>query len=94
MSGLRLGCCISAHGFGHAARTAAVIQSLAELTPLHCMVVSQVPPWFFQSSLPCPFIQYPWPIDVGLVQLSALREDLPATVRALRRSLLANRSAG
>lgn len=85
MSGLHLGCCISAHGFGHAARTAAVIQALAELTPVHCTVVSQVPPWFFQSSLPCSFIQYPWQTDVGLVQLSAFREDLPATVRELGR---------
>ena len=52
---------------------------------MHCTVVSQVPPWFFRNCLPCPFIQYPWPTDVGLVQLSALREDLPATVRALRK---------
>jgi hypothetical protein len=83
MSALRLGCCVSAHGFGHAARTAAVLQALAQLTPVHCTVVSQVVPWFFRNSLPCPFIQYPWPVDVGLVQQSALREDLPATVRAL-----------
>lgn len=29
MAVFRLGCCISAHGFGHAARTAAVVQELA-----------------------------------------------------------------
>jgi len=85
MSGLRLGCCVSAHGFGHAARTAAVLHALAELAPVHCTVVSQVPLWFFQSSLPCPFIQYLWQTDVGLVQPSALREDLPGTVRELAR---------
>lgn len=85
MSLLRLGCCISAHGFGHAARTAAVILALAELTPVHCTVVSQIPHWFFRSCLPCPFVHYPWQTDVGLVQLSAFREDLPATVRALRK---------
>ncbi|MHB8809346.1 MAG: hypothetical protein ACYC9M_04960 [Desulfobulbaceae bacterium] len=85
MSVLRLGCCISAHGFGHAARTAAVIQALAALTPVHCTVVSQVPPWFFRSCLPCPFTQYSWQADVGLVQLSAFREDLPATLRELSR---------
>lgn len=85
MSGLRLGCCVSAHGFGHAARTAAVLQALAELAPVHCRVVSQVPLWFFQNSLPCPFIHYPWQTDVGLVQQTALREDLPATVKELKK---------
>lgn len=82
---LRLGCCISAHGFGHAARTAAVIQALAEQAPLHCTVVSRVPPWFFKNSLPCPFTHFSWQTDVGLVQRTALREDLPATVRELSR---------
>jgi hypothetical protein len=83
MSGLRLGCCVSAHGFGHAARTAAVIQALAGQAPLHCTLVSQVPSWFFKNTLPCPFTHFPWQTDVGLVQQTALREDLSATVREL-----------
>lgn len=85
MSGLHLGCCVSAHGFGHAARTAAVIQALAEQAPLHCTLVSQVPPWFFKNTLPCPFTHFSWQTDVGLVQRTALREDLPATLRELSR---------
>lgn len=83
MAGLHLGCCVSAHGLGHAARTAAVIQALAALLPLQCTVVSRVPAWFFRTTLPCPFSHHPWQTDVGLVQESALHEDLPATVRAL-----------
>ncbi|HBI16043.1 MAG TPA: hypothetical protein DDY20_11105 [Desulfobulbaceae bacterium] len=83
MSGLHLGCCVSSHGFGHAARTSAILQALAELAQVRCTVVSLVPHWFFQSSLPCPFTYYPWQSDIGLVQKSALREDLPATVREL-----------
>ncbi|MFZ5797947.1 MAG: hypothetical protein ACYCYR_07515 [Desulfobulbaceae bacterium] len=83
MAGLRLACCISAHGFGHAARTAAVLQALAELTPVECILVSTIPSRFFQRSLSFPFALHPWQTDVGLVQRSALQEDLPATVREL-----------
>lgn len=51
--------------------------------PIHCTVVSPVPSWFFRNSLSCPFSYYPWQTDVGLVQQSALHEDIPATVRVL-----------
>lgn len=75
---------ISAHGFGHAARAAGIMQALFELRPdLSFEIFSAVPSWFFEESLECKFRQHYLECDVGLVQRSALQEDLPATLSRL-----------
>ncbi len=48
-------------------------------------VLSTVPEWFFAASLSTPFRHVPRATDVGLVQRSALVEDLAATVEAVER---------
>ena len=81
----RLVALVSPHGFGHAARTAAVLAALAELAPETTLEIwSTVPEWFFRDSLGSIRFDYRKSLhDVGLVQRTALAEDLPATVAAL-----------
>ncbi len=75
---------VSAHGFGHAARSCAVIQALARIRrDLHFHILTTVPRWFFADSLIVPFTMHRLKTDVGLVQRTPLEEDLPATVRRL-----------
>ncbi|HHB76404.1 MAG TPA: hypothetical protein ENK84_07655, partial [Desulfobulbus sp.] len=80
---LRIGCCITPHGFGHAARAAAVMEAVAKLVPAEFIIVTTVPRWFFSQSLSVPFSYNRLTTDVGLVQKSSLDEDMQATLRAL-----------
>ena len=81
---LHLGCCVSGHGYGHAARASAVIAALARGGPLTCTLLSDVDPRFFAASLPgIDLVQHRVRTDIGLVQKSALHADLAATLRAL-----------
>ena len=80
---LRLGCCISAHGFGHAARTLAVMEALSKLAPLQCTITTLVPEWFFRSSYPGQLSYHAIQTDVGTVQRSPFEEDIPRTLREL-----------
>ena len=80
---LRIGCCITPHGFGHAARTAAILEALGRRRPVHGVVVTLVPRWFFADSLSMPFSYHQLTTDIGLVQKNSLEEDLPATLQAL-----------
>ena len=80
---LRIGCCISGHGFGHATRAIAVLQALSRQQKVVLTIVSTVPAWLFAESLNVPFTLHAEAVDVGLVQHSALAEDLPATLQAL-----------
>ncbi len=83
---MRLAVFVSPHGFGHAARSAAILAALRELEPaLEVTLFTSVPRWFFQESLGVPFDYRELVCDVGLVQKSALEEDLPATVERLER---------
>ncbi|MFN7943371.1 MAG: hypothetical protein U0X73_17395 [Thermoanaerobaculia bacterium] len=78
--------CVSPHGFGHAARAAAVLAALARRAPgLELEIWSAVPEWFFRESLATPFRYRAIALDVGLVQRSAVEEDPAATVEALER---------
>jgi hypothetical protein len=80
----RVGCCITPHGLGHAARACAVMQALAELVPVCFEIVSTVPAWFFSESLPgISYRLHPLACDIGLVQSSPLQEDLEQTIRLL-----------
>lgn len=83
MEEYRVGYCITSHGFGHAARSIAVMEALSRLVNVHFTLAGMVPEWFFRSSYSGPFSTYPVQTDVGLVQVSAMEVDLPATVREL-----------
>jgi uncharacterized protein (TIGR00661 family) len=76
---------ISPHGFGHAARAAAVMAALREFDPtIWFEIFTQVPPWFFASSLGDAFNHHALLTDIGLVQKNSLAEDLPETLRRLK----------
>jgi hypothetical protein len=78
---------VSPHGFGHAARAAAVANALAARhSAIHVHVFTTVPRWFFEESLVAGFSYYPCESDVGLVQASPLVEDPVATVERLEAS--------
>jgi UDP:flavonoid glycosyltransferase YjiC (YdhE family) len=79
----RIGCCISGHGFGHATRAIAVMQALSRRVAVALTIVTDAPAWLFAESLRVPFDLHAEAVDVGLVQHSALVEDLPATLQAL-----------
>jgi len=75
---------VSPHGFGHAARAAAVAEALATQVPgLGLDLWTTVPEWFFRESLTVPFRYRALACDVGLVQRSPVEEDLAATVAGL-----------
>ncbi len=80
---------ISAHGFGHAARAAAVLESLrATSDSLHFDIFSETPEWFFAESLGSGFSFHAIPVDVGIVQRSPFEEDLPQTREKLEKMYL------
>ena len=75
---------ISPHGFGHAARSCAVMEWLLRRRPgIRFELFTEVPRWFFSESLPECFTYHRIASDVGLVQQSALIENLEATVEGL-----------
>jgi hypothetical protein len=79
---------ISSHGFGHAARACAVIESLHQLIPsLKIHIFTQVPAWFFTESLQGDFSYHDTWTDIGLVQKTPLEEDPAATLEELARCL-------
>jgi hypothetical protein len=79
---------ITPHGFGHATRACAVMQALQRRWPgLHCEIFTRVPDWLFAESLQGSFTCHDLLTDIGLVQLDALRVDLPATVAQLKTML-------
>ncbi len=85
MAPLRLGYCITAHGFGHAARSAAIMEALSRLAEVEFVVVGAVPAWFFAGSGIRLAALHPLQVDVGLVQATALQEEMGATLAALDR---------
>lgn len=79
---------ISPHGLGHAARAAAVMEAAARLDPgCRFEVFTTVPEWFFRDSGVRNFGYHPVQSDVGLVQVTSLEADLPASVERLDRFL-------
>lgn len=50
----RIGCCITAHGFGHATRAAAVMEALGRRLPVDCTIVTAAPAQLFAESLSAP----------------------------------------
>lgn len=79
-----IACFISPHGFGHAARTCAVLNALGRARPVFRFhLFTTVPEWFFAESLQSCFVFHHCRADVGLIQKSPFDEDLESTVRAL-----------
>lgn len=75
---------ITPHGFGHAARAAAVMHALNQIQPgLHFDIYSTVAGWFFEESHLTNYTIHSIQVDVGLVQRNSLDEDLPATITSL-----------
>lgn len=75
---------ITPHGYGHAARAAAMMSAIREQAPdAFFEIFTQVPVWFFNMSIPGAFNYHPMKPDIGLVQASSMVEDLPETVRQL-----------
>lgn len=79
----RIAAFVSPHGFGHAARSSAVLAALHERTGATVELFTTVPRWFFEESIDGVFRYRAETVDVGFRQRSALRVDVAATVRAL-----------
>ena len=75
---------ITPHGFGHAARAAAIMSELHDLNQsVYFEIYTLVPAWFFRDSLGPYFTIHSLKTDIGLIQKSPLEEDLPATLKCL-----------
>jgi hypothetical protein len=84
----RIATFISPHGFGHASRASAVMEAVQRLCPqAHFEIFTHVPRWFFEESLSGSFSYHDEVVDVGMVQRSALSEDIPATLQELNKFL-------
>ncbi|PIE56021.1 MAG: hypothetical protein CSA34_06310 [Desulfobulbus propionicus] len=80
---IRVGVCVTPHGFGHGARACAVMLALRQVVDVHFIVLSDLPSWFFEESLGSGYTYCRMATDVGLIQTTAFAEDLPATLKAL-----------
>jgi len=75
---------ISSHGFGHAARAAAVMQAIADCDPsVQFEIFTATPSWFFQDSLSTHFNYHHLLTDFGLAQKTPFQSDLGDTLRNL-----------
>jgi UDP:flavonoid glycosyltransferase YjiC (YdhE family) len=75
---------ISPHGYGHAARAAAVMDALRKNAPrTYWELFTLVPRWFFENSLTHGFNYHSVMTDIGLAQKSPIRADISETVRRL-----------
>jgi hypothetical protein len=88
-----IACFVSAHGFGHATRTTAVLEYLRDQLPsLELTIISAVPQRIFADTLGN-VVHHPLDVDVGLVHHTALVADYPATIKKLDNFLPYSRSA-
>jgi hypothetical protein len=79
---------ITPHGFGHAGRSSAVMEAVSDRAPqVRFELFTTCPKRFFEQSLRSTFGYHHVEVDIGIVQSTPLREDLPATCRALDRWL-------
>ncbi len=78
-----IACFITPHGFGHAARSSAILEALQNLMPeVAFHIFTLIPPNFFKQAK-ISFEYHKVKCDIGLVQKDALREDPIATVEEL-----------
>lgn len=81
---LQIACFISPHGFGHAARMCALIDSISTMIPsVSFHIFTTTPEWFFVESLISPFEYHLLECDVGLVQTSPIEIDHPRSIEKL-----------
>mgnify|MGYP000237240097 CR=1 FL=1 len=74
---------ITPHGFGHAARAAAVMQAAQAHDPeIHFRIYSTTPDWFFRQSR-IQYTQVSVHTDVGIIQHTPFHEDFDTTLSAL-----------
>ena len=81
---LKIAYFVSSHGFGHAARSTAVMQALIKKIPeINIEIFTQTPEWFFAESIKGNFCYYTQRTDVGLYQSNPFDEDIPKTLEEL-----------
>lgn len=80
---------ITAHGYGHGARSCDILSALMDITdPSSLHIVSDLPPDFLRDRLPAePGGLHARSFDVGMVQKDSVQVDLKATEDRLRRWL-------
>jgi len=77
---------VSAHGYGHWAQCAPVIEALIRLRPgLRVLLRSSLPADEVRARMADGLVYEPAEIDVGVVQRSAIEEDIEATRAAIAR---------
>lgn len=82
MTMIKVASFISPHGFGHATRMAAVLQSITGISNIKPVIVSTVPEFIFsQSSLDVEYITLQ--TDVGFIQNNAFHIDIGKSCTAL-----------
>lgn len=69
---------ISAHGFGHLAQTAAVLNAL-DIENLRLTIRSKAPVDLLRERIPRPFELIPYQQDTGMLMQNALQVDVPKT---------------
>ncbi len=75
---------VTAHGFGHITRTAAVIQTLIKLDPeVLPIFVTSAPTWLLDKYLTGEYLHRPRKLDIGVIQQDSLGMDLSQTQRDL-----------
>jgi hypothetical protein len=75
---------ITPHGFGHAARSCAIIDEIQRLrNDIRILIFTTVPKEFFADSLGKNFYYYSTVTDIGFIQKSSLDLDIPWTIKSL-----------
>jgi hypothetical protein len=76
---------VTAHGFGHAARSASLAAAIKQLQPDALVIlVTTAPRWLLESYIEGDFIHRPRALDVGVLQSDSFTMDKPATLEKLR----------
>lgn len=84
---MNIGYFISSHGFGHASRACAVMDTLGNMAYIKFYIFTATPEWFFRNSLSVPFELIRIQSDVGLVQATPFEEDIEKTIISLEEFL-------
>jgi len=76
---------ISAHGYGHVAQTAPVVNELARRIPgLRITLRSAAPSAFLKQRFRCEFRHIPAALDFGMAMVDAVEVDVPRSLAAYR----------
>ncbi|MGV3724516.1 MAG: glycosyltransferase family protein [Actinomycetota bacterium] len=73
---------VTGHGYGHATRSAAVMNALFARRPdLQLYIRTQAPEWVFRTTLTGDFRYEPVSLDAGMVEKDLLAQDAAATLQ-------------